>query len=69
MKFKSYESLIRLLHLNGVVDMEGVKITETQLENLQDYIAKNRLLRWTITKIDRYGMIIVDKEEDSSFAF
>ncbi len=52
--------------LNSYLDLRGIYLTNTQLEELQDYIYSNKILRYEIKYIGVKDIYIIDDIEDSS---
>ena len=65
MKYTSFLNLLKRRGLNGYVELDGVKLTEWQLEGLKDHFRSTHILNISYREIDTYGLEIVDSEINS----
>lgn len=65
MKYTSFINLLKRRGLNGYVELNGVKLTEWEVEGLKDHIKSTHILNISYREIDMYKLKIVDSEINS----
>lgn len=63
--YLNFANLIECRGLNGYIELNGMKLTQWQLDALEDYIRSNRILDISYIGISTYGLTIVNSLKNS----
>lgn len=65
-KYKGYSELVSDRALNGYVDLEGIKLTKKQVEDLRKFIENNWILSISIRDVSLYHFEFVDDVKEGN---